>query len=77
MYPERIKKSDRNIVQELCYEGVDFPVSVKDYNKIEVQNNITVNVFGYEDKQFYPIYVSKQTNGKVYIKSTADYKGRE
>ena len=31
------------------------------------KNSITinVNVFGYEDRQFYPIYVSKQNNEKV------------
>lgn len=37
-------------------------MSVKDYSKLEVQNNINLNVFGYEDKQFFPIYVSKQKN---------------
>ena len=33
----------------------------KDFSKIEVKNNICINVFGYEDKLvFYPIYVSDQ-----------------
>ena len=41
------------------YQGVDFPVRLKDYNKIEEQNNININVFGYENKQCHPIYVSK------------------
>ena len=59
LHPERIKKTDKKIVQELNHQGVDFPVSLKDYNKIEEQNNININVFGYENKQFYPIYVSK------------------
>ena len=31
----------------------------KDY-KIEEQNNISVNLFGYENRQPYPIYVSKE-----------------
>ena len=61
VHPERIKKkTGKKMVQELNYQGVDFPVSLKDYNKIEEQNNININVFGYENKQFYPIYVSKQ-----------------
>ena len=30
------------------------------YNKIEKQNEININVFGYENKQPYPIYVSKE-----------------
>ena len=51
VHPERIKKkTDKKIVQELNYQGVDFPVSLKDYNKIEEQNNININVFGYENK---------------------------
>ena len=44
---------------------MDFPVSLKDYNKIEEQNNINISVFGYENKQFYPIYVSKQKNEDI------------
>ena len=44
---------------------MEFPISIKDYNKIEVQNSIKVNVFGYEDKQFYPIFVSQGSNEKV------------
>ena len=50
---------------ELNYQGIEFPVSTKDYTKIEVQNSINVNVFGYEDKQFYPIFISKQHNKDV------------
>ena len=45
--------------------STDFSVSVKDYGKIEWQNSIDVDVFGYENKQFYPIYVSKQHNDDV------------
>ena len=29
----------------------------KDFNKIEVKNNICINVFGYEDKLTFPIYI--------------------
>ena len=47
------------------YEGIEFPVSVKDYNKLEWMNTININVFGYEDKQFYPIYVSRACNEDV------------
>ena len=32
-----------------------------DFSKIEVQNNICVNVFGYENKLVFPIYISDQT----------------
>lgn len=56
--PQRIKKSDKRMVEQLNYQHTEFPVAVKHYNKIEKQNNININVFGYENKQFYPIYVS-------------------
>ena len=31
-----------------------------DFNKIEVKNNICINVFGYENGSVFPIYVSDQ-----------------
>ena len=59
-HPERIKECDKKYVEKLDYSGIEFPVSVKQYNKIEKQNNIRINVFGYEEKQKHPIYVSKE-----------------
>ena len=32
----------------------------KDFNKIEVKNNIRINVIDYEDQLVFPIYVSHQ-----------------
>ena len=57
---ERIKKSDKEYINKLNYDNVDFPVSNKHYNKIEKQNEININVFSYEKMQIYPIYVSKE-----------------
>ena len=42
---QRITKKDREVVKKLNYSSVDFPVSKKDYSKIEVLNKICVNVF--------------------------------
>ena len=36
----RIKKIDRRLASNLNYEGIQFPVREKDFNKIEVQKNI-------------------------------------
>ena len=58
--PQRIKKRDMPYVEKLNYEGIEFPVTIKQINRIEKQNSININVFGYEDKQTYPIYVSKE-----------------
>lgn len=60
--PQRIKKADRQYIPNLDYEGIDFPVTIKQYNRIEKQNSININVFGYEDKQPFPICVSKAKN---------------
>ena len=38
----------------------NFPVSKKDYSKIEVQNKIFINVFCYENKIAYPVYLPDQ-----------------
>ena len=37
------------------------PVSQRHYNKVEKQNSIRINVFGYEDGQPFPINISKET----------------
>ena len=60
-YPERIKKEDKKMINELNYDGIDFPLSQKHYNKVEKQNSIRINVFGYEDGQPFPIHISKET----------------
>ena len=43
---------------ELNMEGITYPVAVKDVPKFEEQNDISVNVFGYEDG-YYPLYISR------------------
>ena len=58
--PQRIKKEDKRVVGELNYEGIEFPVSQKQYNKIETQNSIRINVLGYEKEQPFPIHISKE-----------------
>ena len=57
----RIKKEDREVFKKLNYQGVDFPVSKKDYSKIEVLNGININGFCYENKMVYPVYSSNQS----------------
>ena len=57
--PQRITKKDREFVRNLNYEGINFPVSKKDYCKVEVLNKIGVNVFCH-DRVVYPVYLSNQ-----------------
>ena len=61
--PQRIKTPDKAFIQNIDYKGIEFPVTIKQINKIEKQNSININVFGSENKQPYPIYISKEKNG--------------
>ena len=58
--PQRIKKEDKKMINELNYDGIDFPLSQKHYNKVEKQTSIRINVFGYENGQPFPIHISKE-----------------
>ena len=60
-HPERIKKEDKQSIEGLNYEGIEFPVYQKHYNKVEKQNSIRINVFGYEHGQPFPIHIFKET----------------
>ena len=58
--PQRNKKSDKEYIEKLHYAGINFPVTTNQYSKIERQNSIRINVFGYEGRQPSPIYISKE-----------------
>ena len=67
-YPGRILKTDKKVGSNLNYDGIGFPVKEKDFKKIEVQNNICINVFGYEDKLVFPNYISdKKFKESMYL----------
>ena len=54
------KLEKKKIAEKVDYDGIEFSVQEKDFNKIEVKNNICINVFGYENELVFPIYVSDQ-----------------
>ena len=58
--PQRIKRVDKQFIEGLNYTNIEFPVSQRQYNKIEKQNDIRINVFGYEKGQPFPIHISKE-----------------
>ena len=45
------------MINELYYDHL----SQKHYNKVEKQNSIRINVFGYGNGQPFPIHISKET----------------
>ena len=64
-HPERLNKKMRNNSQNFNWDGIDFPVSIKQIDKFERQNNYAVNVFGYEDSKVYPLRLSKKDSQVV------------
>ena len=58
--PEEITEEDKELISNLGYDGIEFPVKEKNFSKTEVKNSICINVFGYEDELVFPIYVSDQ-----------------
>ena len=57
-HPERITNIDRQMVNSFDYRDIKFPVSKKDYSKIEKKNNICINVLGYENGLVFLVHVS-------------------
>ena len=58
--PQRVTKGDKQYIEKLDYTNIVFPVSQKQYNKIEKQNSIRINVFGYEKGQPFPIHITEE-----------------
>ena len=62
---ERISKILRIQTEKYNWD-IKFPVSIKEIGKFEKQNpNICINVFGYENKNVYPLRISKYTDRKT------------
>ena len=61
--PQRITQSDRESVKGLDYSGITFPVTINQINRIEKQNEININLFGYDTvkKAVFPIYPSEES----------------
>ena len=51
----------KKYVNELNLDGIEFPMKVSQIAKFERQNTaISVNVFGYEQKELFPVYITKE-----------------
>ena len=56
---ERLSKKMREDSEKFDWTGIEFPVSLKQIDKFENQNNYAINVFGYE-RVVYPLRISKK-----------------
>ena len=54
-------------LNELNFNGIDFPVKLKEIDKFEYQNPYRINVLGYENKEIYPLRISNKTADKLTI----------
>ena len=50
--PNRVKKENRVVASQLNYRGIRFPVEISQVGRVEKQNEISINIFGYENKVF-------------------------
>ena len=46
-------------VDKLNFTDIDFPVKISDIDRFEKHNNISVNVFGYESGEVFPVRITK------------------
>ena len=60
IHPERITQTNKELVNDLDYDGIGFPVQEKDFSEIETNNNICIKVFCYENKLTFTVYNSDQ-----------------
>ena len=55
-HPKRVDKELKEKENTLNMEGIEYPVSLKDFNKFEKQNpTISITVFGFKGKSVYPL----------------------
>lgn len=57
-HSDRISKY-KDYVKELKFRNITFPVKMKDILVFEKQNEISVNVFGYEKEEIFPLHITK------------------
>ena len=65
--PDRITKELREQSEKLNWDGITFPVKIKDISVWEKNNETKVNVFGYDDdsRKLYAIKISDQHTSVV------------
>ena len=55
----------------------NFPIKIRDIHKIEKKNSIGISVFGYENKEKYTIYVSKQCYDEKHVDLLLTWEGEK
>ena len=61
---ERITESLKKKTEKFNSNGMNFPCGISDIEKFEKNNNIPINVFGYSEKEIFPLRISENFSGK-------------
>ena len=64
---ERITKILRLQAEKLNWKDLKFPMETKDISRVEKVNEISINVYGYEKTEVYPLRVSTRTSDSHHI----------
>ena len=64
-HPARI--ADKDFAKKLNFKDIKFLVKIRDIHKIEKKISIGISVFGYENKEKHPIYISKKCCDEKYV----------
>ena len=64
--PYRVSKY-QEYKHELNMSGIQYPVDIEDIGKFEHQNNISVNIYGYEDKKIFPLLIITTTVARYHV----------
>ena len=68
VHPERITKELKDQSERLDWSGLKFPVKLDQIVIFEKFNpQISINVFGFEDRVVYPLRLSKSKNEQTVI----------
>ena len=74
--PERIDHYRPN-VEEVNLDGIEYAVTVSKIPKFEKQNKVAVNVFGFEEGDLFPVYLTKEREFPVQVKLLLFSKGEK
>ena len=65
--PKRITKILKLQAEKLNWKDLNFPMELKDISRFEKLNEISINVYGYEKTEVYPLRVSTHTSDSHHV----------
>ena len=65
-HPNRVSKY-QEYEHKLNMSRIEYPIDIKDIGRFEHQNNISVNVYGCEDKKIFPLRITTAGVAKHHV----------